>query len=760
MKDEFVILYKYYKHILTKYNGRSAEPIIPEEVEVIGERAFENCSFITSIRIPTKVEEIRDKAFSGCTNLKSVMMEGVRIIGESAFENCFSLTNVQLAEYTSKIENYAFSCCKKLQSIMFPENIEEICDYAFYQCENLTSIFLQEDQLWPSNRIFPKAFLGCTVLSSIRIGDDVYKGREYVTENSTNWDPDDVYGRGIIHQYDNDLEGYKFLGVNPEVTYKEEKVEIKFLKMTLQEKHEDDFDVFNGNLIQYKGNQTDIIIPQSLTTICESSFINNQTITSVIIPEGVQRICENAFSGCSNLESIDFEEGLKEIGKSAFSDCTALTRVQLPRTIKVIGEKAFSGCNNLTSIIIQEGVEWIGEHAFFGCTNLKSIIIPENVKIINKRAFDHNQYLRSVTIPKCVELIGEHAFQGCDNLTEALIHAKLKEISATSFSNLGQRDIRIIYQHTSPTLTIFGKKESNTVTLLDEKNNLTGELYVPHAQTLLYDCEVQPVESYVEFIARLIGGVVKHLSEYDALFTDCKISSEEKVKIALTRLQYPLELSVEYKDEYLAYLQNISHYQVPFLIRENDIATIQILAEHKAFYKQDIDKFIEQANQIGETEIQAFLMDYKNKTWGKEPVPHIKLSEEFDPKDWFIHENGDGSLTIQRYIGDDVNITIRAEIDGKTVKKIDGWNLGDAKVNLFTTRRDKIESVVIEDGIEVIGDRAFLECHNLNSIMIPASVKKVGKEAFYGCDNLIIKAPKGSYAIQYAKYKDMKFEEI
>jgi hypothetical protein len=189
MKDEFVILYKYYKHILTDYSGHSAEPVIPEVVEVIGERVFENCNFITSIHIPPNVEEIRDKAFSGCTNLKSVVMEGVRIIGESAFENCLSLNHLQLAEYTSKIKDHAFSCCKKLPSIIFPENIEEIWDYAFYQCENLTSLYFQ-GYPW---RIYPKAFSGCTALSRIRIGDDVYKGSDYVTKNIGYLEVDEIF---------------------------------------------------------------------------------------------------------------------------------------------------------------------------------------------------------------------------------------------------------------------------------------------------------------------------------------------------------------------------------------------------------------------------------------------------------------------------------------------------------------------------------------------------------------------------------------
>lgn len=54
---------------------------------------------------------------------------------------------------------------------------------------------------------------------------------------------------------------------------------------------------------------------------------------------------------------------------------------------------------------------------------------------------------------------------------------------------------------------------------------------------------------------------------------------------------------------------------------------------------------------------------------------------------------------------------------------------------------------------------AFWGCELL-SITIPDSVTYIGVNAFYGCDKLIICAPAGSYAIEYAKNNDIKFIEI
>ena len=49
---------------------------------------------------------------------------------------------------------------------------------------------------------------------------------------------------------------------------------------------------------------------------------------------------------------------------------------------------------------------------------------------------------------------------------------------------------------------------------------------------------------------------------------------------------------------------------------------------------------------------------------------------------------------------------------------------------------DSIRRVVIDDGVEEIGDRAFSDCTSLEEITIPNSVTSIGEEAFSGCRSL------------------------
>lgn len=50
--------------------------------------------------------------------------------------------------------------------------------------------------------------------------------------------------------------------------------------------------------------------------------------------------------------------------------------------------------------------------------------------------------------------------------------------------------------------------------------------------------------------------------------------------------------------------------------------------------------------------------------------------------------------------------------------------------------RNSIEEIIIEDGIENIGNYAFFYTFNLETVVIPESVKSIGKSAFMGCENL------------------------
>ena len=120
---------------------------IPNGVEIIGDGAFYQCPYITSVTIPS----------------------GVESIGASAFWSCSSLESVEIPNSVTSIGNYAFSGCTSLNSVNIPNGLSEISKGMFFGCSSLTSIEI------PSNvtLIREEAFIVCTGLESIVIPSSV-----------------------------------------------------------------------------------------------------------------------------------------------------------------------------------------------------------------------------------------------------------------------------------------------------------------------------------------------------------------------------------------------------------------------------------------------------------------------------------------------------------------------------------------------------------------------------------------------------------
>ena len=133
-------------------------------VTVIGDKAFNYCSNVTSVSIPNTVTSIGNDAFSGCNSLTSITIPGnVMSIGDHAFYNCSSLTSVTIPNSVTTISSHAFYGCNSLTSITIPGNVTSIGDYAFYNCSCLTSVTIPNSV----TTIGSRAFYGCRGLTTV-----------------------------------------------------------------------------------------------------------------------------------------------------------------------------------------------------------------------------------------------------------------------------------------------------------------------------------------------------------------------------------------------------------------------------------------------------------------------------------------------------------------------------------------------------------------------------------------------------------------
>ena len=111
--------------------------LILPDAEEIGEKAFYECTALTSVNLP-KATSIESRAFVNCNHLTSVNLPSATSIGYGAFDNCIALTNVNLPKVIS-ITEYAFYGCSALTSVNLPK-ARSISPHTFYGCSSLTSL--------------------------------------------------------------------------------------------------------------------------------------------------------------------------------------------------------------------------------------------------------------------------------------------------------------------------------------------------------------------------------------------------------------------------------------------------------------------------------------------------------------------------------------------------------------------------------------------------------------------------------------------
>ena len=114
------VLYNKTDSLVQYPGGRSGPFIMPNTVTSIGDRAFAQCTLLTSVAIGEKVVSIGAWAFLECTGLTSVTIpDSVTTIGREAFRYCTWTTSMVVGRNVTSIGQDAFNYCTHLTSLSF-----------------------------------------------------------------------------------------------------------------------------------------------------------------------------------------------------------------------------------------------------------------------------------------------------------------------------------------------------------------------------------------------------------------------------------------------------------------------------------------------------------------------------------------------------------------------------------------------------------------------------------------------------------------
>lgn len=215
------------------------------------------------------------------------------------------------------------------------------------------------------------------------------------------------------------------------------------------------FDKTGTTLISYplKKSGTSYTIPEGVTTIGQDAFNSHQSLVSITIPTTVETIGQSAFQSVgknTNLTvTINHGSKLKTIARNAFYE-SGVSSITLPEGITTIGEQAFKNCNNLTSINLPVSLTAISASAFENCRNLTTLNFADsyNGLTIGEKAFYNCKLKEEIYLKEGMTTIGANAFNyGRDSFTSDI--RKLYLPSTATFTGTIANDYTTIYRKIS-----------------------------------------------------------------------------------------------------------------------------------------------------------------------------------------------------------------------------------------------------------------------------------------------------------------------
>lgn len=115
------------------------------------------------------------------------------------------------------------------------------------------------------------------------------------------------------------------------------------------------------------------------STILKGKLYSQKEMPSeIVIPEGITEIADSVFMDCTQIEKVTLPSTLKVIGAGAFKDCTNLKEINIPYGVTTIGERAFENCTSVY-MVLPDTVTTIGDGAFSGCTQFDGTCKPSPI---------------------------------------------------------------------------------------------------------------------------------------------------------------------------------------------------------------------------------------------------------------------------------------------------------------------------------------------------------------------------------------------
>lgn len=310
------------------------------------------------------------------------------------------------------------------------------------------------------------------------------------------------------------------------------------------------------------------------------AFEGQMYIQKVVLPEGLVQIGEEAFESCQALRQIVLQDGLKEIASDAFRCCIRLERLDLPASLEIVGEDAVTDTYGWSPSM--NGIQYMTVHpdnpyfyhdanAFYRKTAQGSILI----KYFGKNETWH--------IPHGVTAIGAMAFRR-SNLKEVSIPEDVHRIEKDAFSECGRLECMEL--------------EADQV-----------QIYVP-ANPVYRKSEISSL-----FYQGTDGQLQYDYDAYDALLQEWS-QILIRCRMAAFRLEYPVRLSEERKEQYRTLIQEHLEELVTDICTRDSLEDLEALGRAGMISADSVEKMIDWTTQQHRGRLTGYLMEYQSRHFG------------------------------------------------------------------------------------------------------------------------------------------------
>lgn len=447
---------------------------------------------------------------------------------------------------------------------------------------------------------------------------------------------------------------------------------------------EDGFILIRSHLLGYYGTETEVTIPDHITSIADYAFFRTKNLKTLNIPDTVTSIGVCAFQNCKDLEKINLPTGLTMLKGATFKGCTSLERIVFPENLTYIGHYTFSECSNLKEIHWGSALQTICGEAFLKCTSLEVLTFPEGLEEIKVSSFARCSNLKEIHIPASLTMMREKSFDHCDNLETILFAPREKWIHPQENR----------YPYTPKMRARF----------IEEGVELSPQVVLGFSKSEEWNYRLD------------------QLAQWNRLGEDAK---------NLFRVEWKKKLSPNMKKG-----QNLLRNMV-FL---DGTAQEMSVYFNEGFHVElpELDHYLDYSIQEGNATETALLLDYKHKTYSKEYLEALKMRKEMLDmglvlptlnelcETWHVTVKKD-FIKITGYQGEKNTELLPESTETGLPVTVLGRRRGSHKSKKLDY--GNLNKICLPEGIIEIEDSAFSFTY-LREINFPSTLKKIGEKAF------------------------------